>query len=222
MLEKIPTDLSILPLRNIVVFPFIIVPLAIGITRSVRLVEDALKGDHLIGLIASKDGTIDEPVPSQMYEVGTVAKVRHAISSREEHRHIVVEGIERFQVQHWLNSKPYLRARTELVPDIIEPGFELDALVHNLRDLTKKTIKLIPYFPEEVGGLLDQLEDPQHLFYMVAANARLKMKTSQQILEMDHLKDKYRALVSHLTTEKEILTRGRKIHTGAKNKMSKV
>jgi ATP-dependent Lon protease len=218
---EIPKELSILPLRNIVAFPFMMLPLSVGVQRSVRLIEDCLKGDHLIGLLASKDGSIDEPVPGQIYEIGTVAKLHHAIRSHEEHMHILVEGIERFRVKHWLTTEPYLRAHIDLCPDIVEPGVELDALMHSLRDLAKQIITLLPNLPEDVGSFLDQVEEPRYLIYMVAANARLSMKTNQRLLEMDHLKDKYQALIYQLSRQKEVLTLGRKIQTEVREKMSK-
>ncbi|UCE51490.1 MAG: endopeptidase La [Desulfobacterales bacterium] len=202
-LSEIPEDLPILSLRNTVAFPFMMLPLSVGVPRSVRLIEDALKGGHLIGLLASKDGSIDEPVPGQIYEIGTVAKVHHVVRNHEEHMHIVVEGIERFRVKHWLGTEPYLRAHIALCPDIVEPGVDLDALMHSVRDLAKQIIVLLPNLPQEVGSFLDHVEEPRYLFYMVAANARLKMKTTQQILEIDHLKDKYEVLISHLMREKK-------------------
>ncbi|MGD2268780.1 MAG: endopeptidase La [Desulfobacterales bacterium] len=220
-LAEIPKDLSILPLRNIVAFPFMMLPLSVGIPRSVRLIEDALKGDHLIGLLASKDGSIDEPVPGQIYEIGTVAKLHHAVRSHEEHMHVVVEGLERFRLKHWLTTEPYLQASIDLSPDIVEPGIELDALMHSLRDLAKQIITLLPNLPEDVGNFLDQVEEPRYLIYMVAANSRLNMKTNQRLLEMDHLKDKYQALIYQLTRQKEVLTLGRKIQTEVREKMSK-
>jgi ATP-dependent Lon protease len=220
-LSEIPTDLPILPLRNTVAFPFMMLPLAVGVPRSVRLIEDAVKSDHLIGLVASKDASIDESVPCPIYEIGTVAKVHHVVRSLEEQMHVVVEGIERFRVKHWLGTEPYLRARIDLSPDIVEEGVGLDALMRSVRDLAKQIIALLPNLPEEVGSFLDHVEEPRYLFYMVAGNARLKMKTNQEILAIDHLKEKYEVLISHLMREKEILSLGRKIQSEAREKIDK-
>jgi ATP-dependent Lon protease len=220
-LSQIPKDLPILPLRNTVAFPFMMLPLSVGVPRSVRLIEDALKGDHLIGLLASKDASIDEPVPGQIYETGTVAKVHHVVRSQEEQMHVVVEGIERFRVKHWVGTEPYLRAHIELCPDIVEEGVNLDALMRSVRDLAKQIVTLLPYLPEEVSNFLDHVDEPRYLFYMVAGNARLKMKINQEILEIDYLKKKYELLISHLMREKEILSLGRKIQTEARDKIGK-
>jgi ATP-dependent Lon protease len=158
-LSDIPKELPILPLRNTVAFPFMMMPLSVGILRSVRLIEDALKGDHMVGLIASKDGSIEEPVPGQIYEIGTVAKVHHVVRSHEEHMHIVVEGIERFGVKHWLGAEPYLRARIDIRPDIVEEGVDLDALMRSVRDIAKQIMALLPNLPEELSSFLDHVED---------------------------------------------------------------
>jgi ATP-dependent Lon protease len=217
----IPEALPILPLRNTVAFPFVVLPLSVGIPRSVRLVEEALKGGHLVGLLASRDGSIDEPVPGQIYEVGTIAKIHHAVRIRGDQMHAVVEGLERFRIKHWVGTDPYLRAHIELAADEVEAGVELEAMMHTVRDLAKQIITLLPNLSEEAGGFLDSLEDPRYLFYLVATNAGLSLKTNQEMLELDRLKEKYETLISHLMREKEVLSLGRKIQSEAQDKISK-
>jgi ATP-dependent Lon protease len=219
--DSIPNELSILPLRNTIAFPFSILPLAVGIPRSVKLVEEALEGDRLIGLLAVKDSSIEEPQPGQIYEIGTVAKVHQVHRMPDKGLQVIVEGIERFRVKHWVGTEPYLRAEITLASDVVEQGLELDALQRSLRDLAQEVIALSPSLPDEAGKLLNQVQDPRYLTYLVAANVRLQIADGQKILEMDHLKDKLRALISHLTHEKEVLTLGQKIQTEAREEMDK-
>lgn len=219
--DSIPNKLSILPLRDTIAFPFSILPLTVGIPRSVKLVEEALEGDRLIGLLAMKDSSIEEPQPGQMYEIGTVAKVHQVHRMPDKGLQVIVEGIERFRVKHWVGTEPYLRAEIILAPDEVEQGLELDALQRSLRDLAQEVIALSPSLPDEAGKLLNQVQDPRYLTYLVAANVRLQIADGQKILEMDHLKDKLRALISHLTHEKEVLTLGQKIQTEAREEMDK-
>ncbi|UCG66742.1 MAG: endopeptidase La [Deltaproteobacteria bacterium] len=219
--DSIPNELSILPLRNTIAFPFSVLPLAVGIPRSVKLVEEALEGDRLIGLLAVKDSSIEEPQPGQIYEIGTVAKVHQVHRMPGKGLQVIVEGIERFRVKHWVGTESYLRAEITLAPDVVEQGLELDALQRSLRDLAQEVVALSPSLPDEAGTLLNQVQDPRYLTYLVAANVRLQIADGQKILEMDHLKDKLRALISHLTHEKEVLTLGQKIQTEAREEMDK-
>jgi ATP-dependent Lon protease len=218
---KIPKELSILPLRNSVAFPFSVIPLGVGIPRSIKLVEDALEGNRTIGLVAMKDSSIEEPQPGQVYEVGTVAKVHQMHRAPDKSLQVIVEGLERFRIERWLGSEPYLQARIALAPDVLEQGVELDALVRSLRDLAEEVVTLSPNLPDEAGKLLNQVEDPRYLTYLIAANAGLQIDEGQTVLEMDDVKDKLRTLISHLTHEREILTLGKKIQSEAREEMDK-
>ncbi len=217
----IPATLPILPLRNTVAYPSAVLPLAIGIRRSIKLVEDALAGDRLIGLVAMKDPSIEEPQQGQIYEVGTVARITGVMRETDNSLHVLVQCVERFRVEHWLETDSYLRAQITLTPDQVEPGVELDALQRSLRDLAKEVVALTPSLPDEMGNFLDQVEDPRYLAYLVAANVGLEVKEGQRVLEMDHVKDKMHALISHLSHEKEVLTLGQKIQTEAREEMDK-
>ncbi|MGD8229486.1 MAG: endopeptidase La [Desulfobacteraceae bacterium] len=221
LVKSIPEELPILPLRNTVAFPFSALPLVVGIPRSVKLVKDAREGNRLIGLLTAKDPSIEEPGPGQIYETGTVAKVYHMVKAPNDTLQVVVQGLERFRVDHWLETEPYLRARITLTPDVVEPDVELDALQRALRDLAQEVIALSPNLSEEVSNFLNQVQDTRYLVYLVAANAGLEISKAQEILEKVSIKDKLRALISHLSHEKEVLTLGQKIQTEAREEMDK-
>ena len=220
-LDNMPSELPVLPLRNTVAYPFSMLPLVVGVQRSVKLVKNALKGDQLVGLIAMKDSSIEEPQPGQVYETGTVAKVYKVIKGADKTLQVIFQGLERFRVEQWIDTQPYLRAHVVLVPDVVEPGVELDALWRSLRDLAQEVISLTPSLPEEIGKLLNQVKDPRYLTYLVAANAGLEVAEGQRILEMHDVKDRLRALISHLAHEKEVLSLGHKIQTEAREEMDK-
>jgi ATP-dependent Lon protease len=221
LVADIPSELSILPLRNTVAYPFSVVPLVVGVPRSIKLIEDALEGNRVIGLIAMKDPSIEEPQPGQVYEIGTAAKISGVVRAPNNNLQIVVQGLERFRVEHWLDSEHYLRANIALTPDVVEPSLELDALLRSLRGLAQEIVALSPNLPDEVSNFLDQIEDSRYLAYLVAANAHMDVTRGQQILEMDDIKDKLHALISHLSHEKEVLTLGNKIQSEAREEMSK-
>jgi ATP-dependent Lon protease len=218
---QIPDELPILPLRNTLAYPFLVLPLAVGISRSIRLIEDALQGRRLIGLVAMQDPTIEQPMPGEIHEVGTIATIQRVSRGPDNSMQVVVEGIERFRVVEWTSTEPYLRARISLIPDILDQDVELDALQRSLRDITREVVALSPHLPDEVNKFLAQVEDPRHLLYLVAANVRLKIEEGQQLLEADDLKEKYRLLISHLTREKEVLTLEQKIQSEAHEEMEK-
>ena len=221
LIEEIPQDLPILPLRNTVAFPFMILPLAVGVLRSRKLIEAIMKGNRLIGLVASKHPALDEPLPGQTYSVGTVGRVLRVVNGSNQELQLVVETIERFKIDYWQKTEPFLQARIKMSPDTVEPSIELDALVHSLRELAKQVIGQMPNYPAEMNHFLDQVDNPRYLLYIVASNSRLDMKECQRILEMDDLKTKYLTVIAHLTRENEILTLGKKIQSEAREKMDK-
>jgi ATP-dependent Lon protease len=113
---SVPEELPILPLRNTVAFPGTVLPLAVGIERSVRLVQEAAKGDRLVGLVAMRDPKIKEPKPGQTCEVGTLARLEHISGSGESGLQVIAHCQQRFRIQYWLDDAPYLRARVEPAP----------------------------------------------------------------------------------------------------------
>jgi ATP-dependent Lon protease len=221
MMKDIPEELPILPLRNMIVFPYTIMHLPIGIPRSEKLIKDAIKGNKLIGLITSKDAEIEEPVPGQMHEIGTIASITRVFQSPDNSLNVIVQGIERFKISNWLNTVPYLTAKIITSPDILEEGVEFEAMIHSLRNLAKEVVKMSPSFPENAANFIDQIEDPKYLTYMTAANHGLSLDKAQALLEEDYLKDKIRVLISHLTHQKEILKLENKIKSEAKDTLDK-
>ncbi len=219
--ESLPKELPILPLRNTVPFPYIMMPLAVGIPRSVRLVEDALKGNSMIGMVSSKDASIEEPTPDQVHTIGTAGKILRVARSSDGTMQVVVQGLERIHVTHWLAPEPYMRARIEAAPEKQESDLELEGLVQGLRSIAQEVIDLSPTIPREAAGVLNSVSDPRYLVYLVAGNAQLEPMEAQRILAMDSVKDKLRAIIAHLAHQKEVLSLGQKIRTEAKEEMEK-
>jgi len=201
LLAAIPKELPILPLPNRVAYPLSVLPLAVVNPRSVKMIEEALEGNRVIGLLAGKDSSINVPLPGQVYEVGTVAKIYHVMRTPNNTLRLVVHCLERSRVKQWLYTEPYLRARIELIPDILDSDLELDALRRTLQELVGEIVALSSDVPKEAGDLLNNIKDPRHLGYMVATCVPLELPDGQKILEMDKVKDKLRILISHLLHE---------------------
>lgn len=219
--STLPRDVSILPLRNTVAYPYSVMPLIVGIPRSVKLVEKAADADGIIGLVASKDGSIEEPNPGQTYEVGTLAKIERIVRESEDTLQVVVRGLERFRIDHWNASTPFLRAHGIQAPESVEPDVEMDALMRSLREVTGEIMEISPNLPKEVGKFLHHLKEPGQLLYVVAATVSLDVKKGQALLELDDMKDKMRMLIGHLSREREILTLNEKIRSEAHEEMDK-
>lgn len=218
---EIPGDLPILPVRNTVIFPFLLIPLFIGIKRSIKLIEDALQRDKLIGLVCSKDPEIEEPDQGQVFQIGTIARINHTQRDLEGNLHVLVEGIERFQVEKWIDTQPYLRAAITPSPDKIVHDLETEALVLSLKELSNEVISLSPNLSDEAGRYINRLDDPVHLIYLIAGNSGMHMEEGQKLLELDDVKDKLKLLISHLSHEKEVLSLNKKIKSNAKAEMGK-
>jgi ATP-dependent Lon protease len=218
---EFPSELRMLPLRGAVAMPSIVMPLSVGVARSVKLVEDALEAEGIIGLVASRDASVEEPSPEQVHEVGTLARILRTVKSADGTLQVMVQALERIRVKQWLASDPYLRARVERAPERASSDTEIDALVSGLRELAREVIQLAPNIPDEAAAFLDTVSDPLHLAYLVAANAGLEAAEAQGFLEMDSLRDKLHAAVAFLSRQKEVLTLGRKIRSDVKDEIDK-
>jgi ATP-dependent Lon protease len=219
--EILPKELPILPLRNTVPFPFVMIPLAVGIPRSVKLIEDALQGDSMIGMVASKDPSLEEPSPEQVHTIGTAGKILRVVRAQDGTMQVVVQGLERIRIVHWLSPEPYMKARIEAAPETAGSDLEQEGLVQGLRAIAQEVIDLSPTIPREAAGVLNSVSDPRYLVSLVAGNAQLEAPDAQKLLEMDSVKDKLRAIIAHLAHQKEVLSLGQKIRTEAKEEMEK-
>ncbi len=218
---SVPRELPILPLRGSVAFPFSVLPLAVGVPRSVKLVEEAMQGDSLVGLFSSKDASVEEPLPGQVHEVGTMARILRVVRGDDGTLQVVVQGLERIRVLHWIASESHLRARVAVAAEAVETDVETEALMANLKDLGREVVRLSPNIPNEAAEFLDTVTDPRYLAYLIAANSQLEAPDAQKLLEIDSIREKLRALVMHLGHQKEVLSLGQKIRSEAKEGMEK-
>ncbi|MHB1293406.1 MAG: endopeptidase La [Anaerolineae bacterium] len=218
----IPRILPILPLKNTVVYPLTVLPLAVQKPRSVRLVDDAVVADRIVALVALKDPEVEEPGPGDVHEMGTLGVIHRLARAADGTVHIIVQGLERIRVSDFTQSEPYMRAHVEAAPETTEEGVEIEALARSTTDLFRKLVGLAAYLPEEVVSNALNAEDPRQLAYMIASTTRMEMSTRQEILELDSVADKLRHLLAALNREVEVLELGKKIQTDAQSGMEKV
>ncbi len=218
---NIPNELPILPLKDTVVYPLTIFPILVGQERSLMLVNDVATGDRLVGLLASRDASIETPSPGDLYNVGTAARIAQMLRMPDGTVRMVVQGLERIRVIGFTQEEPYLRASVELAPETVERSIEVEALMRNAQGLFQRMAALVPHLPEELSTLVINVEDPRHLAYVLASALRMDLSLRQEILELDSVRAKLERLISFLTRELEVLELGKKIQTQAQNEMEK-
>jgi len=221
----VPHELAVLPLRGVVVYPMMWLPLTIGQERSIRLVDDALADTHghrIIGLVTSRDPEVEEPTPDQVYEVGTAAMVHRMLRAPDGTIRLIVQGLERVRITKYFQQDPYLRAEIEVIPDDEETSLEQEALMRTTQELFRRLVGLVPHMPEELETAAINATSARQLAYLVAASVRMEPAQAQEILEINQVKDKLIKLNSLLTKELEVLELGKKIQTQAQDEMTKM
>ena len=220
---KIPSILPILPLRGIVVYPQTAVPLTIGQSRSIRLVDDVVAGEQrLIGLITSRDPELEIPEPKDLFSVGTVAIVHRLFRAPDGTIRLLVQGVVRFRVGEFLQTEPYLKAQITIIPETVEEGLEIEALARNARTQFERIAEMIPTIPRELVASVMSLEDPLQTVYTITNFQRMDLKDAQELLELDSVSEKLRKLVAILAREIEVLEIGQKIQNEARSEIEKV
>ncbi len=219
---RVPSEVPILPLRGLVVFPMTAVPIRVGQPRSVRLIDDAVIGKRLIGLVASRDPELEEPGPDDVYRVGTVAAVHRLFKSPDGTITLIMQGLMRIRIDEFVEETPYLTAQVSIAPEFVERSPEVEALRRSIADGFNQLTDLAPGVPDEMSSLVVNLEDPLQLVYAVANQIKtVNLEDAQTLLEMDDVTEKLRKLLGLLTKELEVLELGRKIQSDAQSEMEK-
>jgi ATP-dependent Lon protease len=217
-----PAALPVLPLKDTVVFPQSMSPLAIGQERSVRLIDDVVAGDRLLALITTKDGNIESPGWEDVYGVGTAALVHKMIKVPDGTLRILVQGIERVRLENRLDLDPYLLGEFTALPDVVEETPELEALTRNVQGLFARIIGLAPYLPEELQLAAANVDDPSALCHLVASTLRtIKTGERQEILEEVNVEQRLRTVSAILNRELEVFELGSKIQSQVQSEMEK-
>ena len=216
---EVPSVLPILPLRGLVIYPMTAVPIRVGQPRSVRLVDDAVSDNKIIGLVASRDPELDAPGKDDVYRIGTAAAVHRLAKAPDGTLTLIVQGLVRIRVEEFLEEFPYLMARVETIPERVESSLEVEALRRSVVQSFRRLIDLSPTVPEEMGAMLAEVTDPLQIAYAIANHIDTELEEAQELLEMDSLADKMHRLMVILTQEVEVLEIGRKIKSEAQSEM---
>jgi ATP-dependent Lon protease len=217
--RPLPEGLPVLPLKDAVAFPHTLTPLAIGQERSIKLVNDVLAGERMLVMVASKDPELDAPGPDDLYRVGVAGTVARMIKVPDGTLRILVQGGQRVRIVDFVAEEPYLVARIEEEPDIVEESAELTALTRNVQATFSQIIEQVPYLPEELQVAVANLDDPAELSYMIAGALRIKTEERQELLEERNLAKRLRRLLELLTRESELISLGSRIQSQIQSEM---
>ncbi len=216
----VQTDsIPVLALRNTVLFPEVILPITVGRDASIKLVRDAAKGDKLLGVISQKDQETDDPDASDLYEVGTVAKILKMIKMPDGANSIIIQGQGRFRVKKFTQLKPYFRADIDLLEEKQEFESEVEekALMHSIKELACEMISLSPNLPSEAVESVENVDSCEFLVYFIGSNLQIDVQEKQTLLETPSIKERARLLVEHLDKEIQVLQLSDEMRSRMKN-----
>ena len=216
-----PRVLPILTSTDLVLFPRIIMPLALWEEPAQKLVNEVLLQDKTLGVLTSK---VDKPAPfdpDNFFNIGTAAVILKMRKADDDSVRLLIQGLYRFRVEDWLGRDPYLVARVIPIPEEYEPSLEVEALVSNVKGLFLKMLELSPYLPSELGGLVRELSDPRVLADVTAGSLNISKAEKQELLEIINVTERLRRVLTHINRELEILELGKKIQSQVKSEMDK-
>ncbi|MDP9373133.1 MAG: endopeptidase La [Chloroflexota bacterium] len=220
--QAVPAELPILPLKGTVVFPLTVVPLAAGQARSLRLIDDVINGDRLVGLVMQKDADQEGAGPGDTYDLGVMGVIHQMMRVPDGTVRLAIQGLERVRLLEFTQEQPYLKARVEHAPEGAEEGLEVQALVRNALDLFQRLVSLGPNLPDDLLTAAINVEEPRHLVYFIASNFRqMEPEQRQQLLELDSVRAKLEMLNGFMSRELEVLELGKKIQNNVQEEVSK-
>lgn len=205
--EKIPDILSILPLRNTVLFPGVVIPITVGRDKSISLIKEAYKGDRTIGVVTQKNDSVEDPQQEDLHVVGTVAQIIKMLRMPDGNTTVIIQGKKRFRIKEFTQSEPYYRAKTERFeetrPDKNDEEFQ--AIVSTLKDTALLIIQKSQHIPTEAGFALNNIESQNFMVNFISSNMNASSQEKQRMLEVPSLKDRATMVLAHLSKDLHML-----------------
>ncbi len=217
----IPTEAAVLPVRNVVIFPGAVIPLAIQREKSRRLLNEVLPTQKVIVTVCQRDPQKDAPAPAYLYDVGTAVMVLKLLRIEEDNQSIIVHGLERVRIKKWLAREPYFRASIEIVKSLPREDTETEALMMTAGNLARRVIELAPNIPNEAATVLDQLTEPGALTDFLASNLELDLPIRQALLEELDVNQRLRKVGAELQHHLDVLELSNKIQEQVRSSIEK-
>ena len=205
--SEVPELLPVLPLRNTVLFPGVVIPITVGREKSIRLIREYYKKNKIIGTIAQNDPDIDDPQIGDLFQVGTVAQIIKILEMPDETTSIIIQGKKRFQVESIVSEEPYFVAKTTPLSDVKPEAKdrEYEAIVGSLKDLSLRIIKTSSNIPPEASFAVKNIESSSFLINFICSNSDVELKDKQELLQENNLKTRGTSLLKHLSKEIQLL-----------------
>jgi ATP-dependent Lon protease len=204
--EEMPEVLSILPLRNTVLFPGVVIPITVGRDKSIKLIRDANKGNRMIGVVSQQDVGIEDPNFDQLNKVGTIALIIKMLQMPDGNTTVIIQGKKRFVLKDEVQSEPYIKATVEPFKEIkAKEDKEFKAMVSSIKDMAMNIIQLSPNIPSEAGIAIRNIESTSFLINFISSNMNADMTAKQRLLEVANLRERANLVLEHLTLDLQML-----------------
>ncbi|MBU3691742.1 MAG: endopeptidase La [Solirubrobacterales bacterium] len=220
-LEELPDALPVLPLRETVAYPDTLSPLGVGQERSIKLVDDVLAANRMLVMVASREPEDETPGPDQLYDVGVVGVVTRMLKVPDGSIRILVQGTQRVRIGDYVAEEPYLVARIDELPDVVEDSPELEALTRNVQKTFSEIIEQIPYLPEELQLAVANVDDPSALSHLIAGALRIPTAEKEELLEEVDVGKRLRMIAKILARELEVIQLGSQIQSEVQESIDK-
>ena len=217
----VPTELAVLPLRGVVIFPSAIVPLLISRGSSLKAVEEALAGDRMLGVAAQKNPEEEEPDVHGLYSRGTAGRILKMLKYPDNSVRILVQGLRRIEMMEYIQNKPFLRARVCHLTEVLEPSKDIEAMQAHVVNQFAKFVSMIPYLPDELQVVVMNIKDPGKVSDLIASNLNISMEEKQDLLSTLDVKLRLEKLSAILNREIELVELGHKIQSQVQTELSK-
>jgi ATP-dependent Lon protease len=219
---NIPEYLPLLPLRNTVLFPGVVLPITVGRDKSIKAVNDAYKAEKLIGVVSQKDTNVEDPTVADLEDIGTVARIVKLIKMPDGGTTVIIQGRQRFKVADIATEDPYFIAKIET---IVEPEMpkdqDFEAYISNIKDLATQIIQLSPNIPSEAGIILKNIENPSFLIHFISSNLNTDLPEKQKLLELNNIQERADLLTQLLNRELQFAELKNKVTTKTKTELDK-
>ncbi|MFM2138472.1 MAG: hypothetical protein RJA57_779 [Bacteroidota bacterium] len=219
---KVPDEIALLPLRNTVLFPGVVLPITVGRDKSIRAVNEAYKAEKLVGVVAQKDSQVEDPTAKDLERTGTVARIVKLIKMPDGGTTIIIQGKSRFLIEEIAASEPFFRARIRKLEEEEPPKDpDFEAYIASIKDLASEIVSLSPNIPAEASIILRNIENPSFLIHFVSSNLNTEIREKQRLLEMDSIRQRADLLMQLLQKELQFAELRNKVTTKTKTELDR-
>ncbi|MBP3192499.1 endopeptidase La [Natronogracilivirga saccharolytica] len=220
--SDIPEELPILPLKNTVLYPGVVIPITVGRDRSLELVKKAYETDKTVGIVTQKNKDQEDPAPDELYHVGTVAQILKLIKMPDGSKSIVIQGKSVFEIEEFVSVEPYYTARVKpFVYNQDVSGVELDAAMRSIKETATQIVNLSPNIPSEAGIAINNINSPTFLLNFISSNLNISLDEKQALLEIKTFSDKMEKVMNYLKKEMQVLNLSEEIRSKVKTDIDK-